>query len=111
MPMLTAPVETIPLRTDDTGTIRVGQTRVTLDSVADSWQQGATPEQIVNQFPTLMLPDVYAVLAWMLRHPAETEAYLTARQAQADQLRAETERRCPPEGFKAKLLARSQGRV
>ena len=109
--MVSAPVEAIPLRIDETGTIRIGQTRVTLDSVADSWQQGATPEQIVNQFPTLKLPDVYAVLAWMLRHPSETESYLLTRQALADQLRAESERRCPPEGFKAKIIARSLGRA
>ena len=63
----TAPV---PLSADATGTVRVGGTRVTLDTVVGAFSRGATAEQIVQQYPTLDLADVYAVIS---RHLADPE--------------------------------------
>jgi len=54
--------ETVPLRTDDEGVVRIGKTRITLDVVISAFHQGATPEEIVYRYPTLDLADVYAVL-------------------------------------------------
>ena len=36
--------ETVPLRTDDEGVVRIGKTRITLDVVISAFHQGATPE-------------------------------------------------------------------
>lgn len=54
--------ETIPLSGDIHGVMRVGNTRVTLDSVIAAFQAGATSEDIVRQYPSLQLADVYYVI-------------------------------------------------
>lgn len=102
--------ESIPLHEDDTATIRVAGTRITLDILAHAWADGATPEQIVDTYPSLTLPDVYAVVTWMLRHPDELSEYLARRQKQADEVRQLIEKTWPPEEFRAKLRARAQSK-
>ena len=101
--------EPMPLRQDADGTVRVGGTRVLLDVVVSSYRDGASAEQIVEQYPDLNLADVYAVLGYYLRHRREVDAYVTARQDQADRLRAEIEGRIDPRGIRDRLLARRAG--
>jgi uncharacterized protein (DUF433 family) len=57
-----------PLREDANGALRVGSTRVLLELVIQAFQDGATPEAIVQQYSSLSLPEVYAVIAYYLRH-------------------------------------------
>lgn len=57
-------VETLPLEMDAHGVIRVGKTRVTLDTVVAAFDEGATAEEIVQQYPTLLLADVYSVIGY-----------------------------------------------
>jgi len=52
---LTIVAEPPPLFTDADGVIRVGNTRVTLDTVVSAFEEGATAEEIVYQYPTLNL--------------------------------------------------------
>jgi len=47
-----------PLRVEPSGAIRVGQTRVLLELVLRAFQNGATPEIIVQRYPSLRLADV-----------------------------------------------------
>jgi uncharacterized protein (DUF433 family) len=54
----------IPLKTDVDGVVRVGNTRVTLDTVIIAFKEGATAEEIVSQYPSLLLADVYAVIGY-----------------------------------------------
>jgi uncharacterized protein (DUF433 family) len=54
--------ERLPLTADGQGVIRVAGTRVTLETVALAFERGATAEEIVQQYPTLGLADVYSVL-------------------------------------------------
>lgn len=61
------------------GVLRVGQTGVTLETVLWAFEQGSTPEDIADQFPSLFLADVYDVIAYYLRHRDEVDEYLTAR--------------------------------
>jgi len=51
----------VPLHTDESGTIRVGNTRVRLDTVVYAFNQGYTAEQIVDHYPALQLMNVYRV--------------------------------------------------
>jgi uncharacterized protein (DUF433 family) len=81
----------VPLRDDGRGGLRVGQTRVTFESVWYTHQQGASAAEIVEAFDTLDLADVHAVLAWALRHRAEVEAYLKRRDEEAAGLRRQLE--------------------
>jgi uncharacterized protein (DUF433 family) len=96
----------LPLATDDNGVIRVGGTRVPLATVITAFHQGATPEAIVADFDTLDLADVYAVIAYYLRHQAEVESYLTEQRDRAAAIRLEVEGRFPQEGLRRRLLAR-----
>jgi uncharacterized protein (DUF433 family) len=83
----TALAEAPPLREDAAGAVRVGDSRVLLELVIRAFQDGATPETIVQRYSTLTLPDVYAVIAYYLRHRSEVEVYLAQREQQADEAR------------------------
>ncbi len=96
----------VPLRTDSQGVIRVGQTRVTLDTVIGAFKQGASPETIASQYPAVTLVEVYAVIAYYLQHPAEIDAYLREREADAEHIRRELEDQFNPVGLREKLAAR-----
>jgi len=98
--------ERVPLTAGSDGVIRVAGTRVTLDTLAEAYQEGATAEEIVQQYPTVSLADVYSVFGYLLRHPAEVTAYLDQRTAQQATVRQENERRFTPQGLRARLAAR-----
>ncbi len=87
----TVQTEAPPLSEDTTGALRVGNSRVLLEMVIRAFQDGATPEAIVQRYPTLALPDVYAVLAYYLRHPNEVEEYLARREQKAEGIRERIE--------------------
>jgi len=102
----TATTEPIPISTDANGVIRVAGTRVTLETIVDVFNTGATPEEIAQDFPVLRLADVYAVVTYYLRHREEVEAYLDSRQIAADEIRREIETHSPQSGLRERLLAR-----
>jgi uncharacterized protein (DUF433 family) len=56
----------VPLRMDERGNIRIGPTRVLLDLVIHAFEQGETPETILDAYPSLSLAELYAVLACYL---------------------------------------------
>jgi len=95
-----------PLRTDQDGVVRVGGTRVTLDTVVHAFWNGETPEQIVQNYGSLELADVYAVITYYLRHRAEADAYLREREKQAEEVERRDRARYPSDGFRERLLAR-----
>src|SRR5215210_2045947 len=49
----------VPLQVDADGTVRVGGTRVTLDSLASAFDEGETPEGLLRRYPTLDVDEVY----------------------------------------------------
>jgi uncharacterized protein (DUF433 family) len=83
--------DTPPLRQDDSGAVRVGGTRVLLELVIRAFEDGATPEAIVQRYPSTTLADIYAVVAYYLRHRALVERYLAERERQAETLRQNIE--------------------
>lgn len=83
----------MPLRVDEAGAVRVGASRVSLETVLHHFNLGATPEEIVVNFPTLELADVFAVCAYYLRHRAEVDSYLARCQAEEDVLRRDARSR------------------
>lgn len=105
--------QTLPLRLGEDGTVRVGSTRVSLDSVVHHYKLGATAEQIAQKFPALDLADVYAAIAYYLNHVNEVEEYLRGREAEADEVqqRIESDPRYMESGacLRARLLARKSG--
>ena len=106
MVSLVVEVPTVPLRTDEHGVLRVGDTRVRFDTVITAWKQGESPEQIVENFDVLDLADVYAVISYYLNHREEVEAYLERSRDEANRVRADMEKRFPQAGIRERLLAR-----
>lgn len=96
----------VPLKTDADGVVRVGNTRVTLDTVIAAFKEGAAAEEIVSQYPSLLLADVYAVIGYYLQRQPEVEAYLNQRQQIAHQIRQQNEARFNQAGIRERLLAR-----
>jgi uncharacterized protein (DUF433 family) len=88
----TAQAEAPPLREDGVGALRVGDSRVLLELVIRAFQDGATPETIVQRYSTLALPDVYAVITYYLRHRSEVEAYLAQREQKAEEVQQQIKR-------------------
>jgi uncharacterized protein (DUF433 family) len=110
MSLAVEPTEKIPLVTGDDGVIRVAGTRVTLDTVAEAFDEGATAEEIAQQYPSLELADIYSVLGYLLRHRTEVSDYLVERAAQNSRAQKQNESRFSPEGVRARLLARRTGK-
>lgn len=76
--------ETPPLREDETGAIRVSNSKVLLETVIRAFQDGAPPESIVHRYSTLSLSDVYNTIGYYLRHRDAVEVYLLQREELAD---------------------------
>lgn len=101
--------EVIPLQSDADGAVRISKTRVTLDTVIEAFSEGATAEEIVQQYPSLNLADIYQIIGYYLRRPAEVETYLAQRKSQAEAIRKQNESRFDPQGVRDRLLARRAG--
>ena len=99
-------IERVPIDTDADDVVRVARTRVTLDTIVGAFEAGATAEEIAQQYPTVPLVDVYSVITYYLRHRPEVDAYLKDREALAERVRADVERRFPSAGIRERLLAR-----
>jgi len=98
-----------PLREDSSGALRVGASRVLLELVVRAFQDGATPETIVQRYSTLALSDVYAVIAYYLRHRSDVEEYLARREQKAEEVRQRLEgQQGDLSAIRARLLARRQ---
>jgi uncharacterized protein (DUF433 family) len=74
-----------PIRLDANGVVRIGKSRVTLLSVMNAYDSGATAEEIVQDFPALTLADAYATIAYYLQHRAEVDVYLAELRQQSDE--------------------------
>lgn len=98
--------EPLPLHVDEAGVVRVGGTRVALDSVVAAFRLGETAESIVERYPTLRLADVYQVLGYYLLHRDAVDAYVARREREAGRLREKIEADFDPTGLRARLLAR-----
>jgi len=99
--------ETIPLETGADGVVRISKTRVTLDTIIAAFSEGATAQEIAQQYPSLPLADVYYVLGYYLRRPSEVQSYLDGRRASAEKIRLENESCSDPIGVRQRLMART----
>ena len=80
-----------PLRADQGGVVRIGNSRISLDLIVEQYENGMTPEGMVRAYDTLALADVHAVIAYYLRHKEEVRAYLKRREEEAQALREKIE--------------------
>jgi uncharacterized protein (DUF433 family) len=93
--ILSFTAEPPPLRVDEGGAVRVGKSRISLDLVVELYENDLAPEDMVRAYDTLLLADVYAVIAYYLRHRDDVRAYLTRRAQEAQALRTKVEAERP----------------
>ena len=103
---LAAVTEKIPIELDKDGVIRVGNTRVTLETFVSAFNGGSTAEEIVYQFPVLNLADVYAVITYYLRNRDIVEKYLNSRAQMAEQIEQRNQNNMTMDDIRERLLAR-----
>jgi len=65
-----------PYLEERNGGLYVAGTRVSLDSVVILFQEGASPEKIVQSFSTLKLSQVYGAIAYYLENEQAINEYL-----------------------------------
>jgi uncharacterized protein (DUF433 family) len=58
------------------GGLYVAGTGVSLDSIVIRFQQGASPQKVVQSFPTLKLSQVYGVIAYYLENETTINDYV-----------------------------------
>ena len=106
---LTLEQETPPLYQDQTGAIRVGNSRVLLELVIRAFQDGLSPESIVSRYSTISLSDVYNAIAYYLRHQQIVETYLQEREQLAESVQARlTDLQPDLQMIRARLLSQHQ---
>ncbi len=108
---MTIQTDTPPITQWTDGSLRIGSTRLLLELVLREFQSGATAEQIVLDYDVLTLADVYAVIAYFLRHREEIDAYLKERNQLGEMVKQKIEasQRDIAE-IRARLMARQSSR-
>jgi uncharacterized protein (DUF433 family) len=98
-------------KTDD-GTIRIGKTRVSLESVIHHFCLGATAEEIVQKFPALTLAEVYSAIAYFLNNRRQVEDYLRRQESESDAAQAEIEakHKLQTDELRERIIARWKNR-
>ncbi len=95
-----------PIQADDDGVLRVGGTRVRLETIINAFRNGSAAEEILLKYPSLGLTDIYAIITYYLWSQEEVETYLEERRRVEEAVRRENERRFPSAGVRERLLAR-----
>ena len=101
---------TLPLRLTADGTIRIADSRVSLDSIAHHYKLGASAEQIAQKFPALDLADIYATIAYYLNNEEAIEEYLRQQEAKGDEtqrkIESDPQQQKSAAALRARLLSR-----
>ncbi|MDQ2920171.1 MAG: DUF433 domain-containing protein [Acidobacteriota bacterium] len=89
------------------GVYRVGDSRVSLDSVVYGFRRGASPENIQRSFPALTLEEVYGAITFYLANQQEVDRYLLEEEKEFEKLRAAS-RAADPEWYERMERARKE---
>ena len=76
--------------------IQVKGHRVGLEQIVRAYRDGATAEDIAQDFSGLPLESIYAALTYYLRNKQMVEAYIAKREAEADEEYARWAENLPP---------------
>lgn len=91
------------------GVLKVGDTRVSLDTVVFHFNKGATAAEIQDQYDSMSLAQVHAAIAYYLHNKAEVDAYLARHEADRERFWKDHEAKYPPKITREILLARKNG--
>ncbi|VAW38815.1 hypothetical protein MNBD_CHLOROFLEXI01-4683 [hydrothermal vent metagenome] len=103
--MLSFEIPILPLKTDSGGTIRIGGTRVRLDTVVYAFNQGYTAEEILSQFPALDLAGIYVVISYYLNNQEAIDEYIRQQEIEADHIQQQFESQPGYQAFRQRLHA------
>jgi uncharacterized protein (DUF433 family) len=96
----------VPPTADADGVIRIGKTRVTIETVIGAFIDGAFAEEIACQYPSVELADIYAAITYYLRHRDEVEGYLQRQGQRSEAVKRDNLARFSQQGIRERLLAR-----
>lgn len=104
-------VDTIPkpVRVVEGGGIKVGVTRVSLDSVVYAFNRGEDAAEIQRNFDTLSLAEIHGAISYYLHNKAKVDAYLRQNEIDYEIKRAQNRIDFPHGLTREKLLARKNG--
>ena len=95
-----------PIREDLGGVLRIGETRVSLDSVVAAYNSGSSAEEIVCQFPSLSLGEVHAAISFYLLNKDLVDDYVREGDAVGDRFQQEVESNLRISEVRERVLAR-----
>lgn len=82
--------------------------RALLDTVVTAFNEGATAEEIVFQYPVLNLADVYEVISYYLHHRSEIDEYTRQQEEKRTSTRTQNEARFDSSGIRERLETRQR---
>jgi len=108
---LSLTADPVPLRLAEEGRVyRVGDTRVSLDTLIGAYSDGCDPDEIAIQYPSLLLADIHAVLAYYLRNQEIVDRYLAERELAAGETIRQIRANSNLVGIRERLKARQAER-
>lgn len=97
-----------PLRADESDILRIGSSRVPLENVVHAFDAGASAEEIVASYPSLDLGDVYATIAFILKHRDEVDSYMAESKAESERVHEKWEKRYPTADLRRRIRERAE---
>ena len=99
-------IDSPPLVADKHGVVRVGGSRVTLDTVISAYKMGFNVEDIVEDYDTLKLEDARFAIDYYNTHTPMVEKYLRECEEAAAHARAKIDTSGHQRGLRERLLKR-----
>jgi uncharacterized protein (DUF433 family) len=86
------------------GTIHVSEHRICLEHLIELARNGASQEELRNEFPTLSASLVDEVLAFYAANRSDVDAYVAKRRMESDQLYEATPKRFPLDQLRTRFV-------
>jgi uncharacterized protein (DUF433 family) len=96
----------VPLSTSDKGVVYMSGTRIPIDFVIYEYLSGATAEDIAQNYPSLRLSTIHAVLSYYLSHKTQVDAYIAEQEKIAESKYQEIAERSQQKDLRQRLLSR-----
>lgn len=97
---------TLPLTTNEKGVVYVEGSRIPIDFVIYEYLEGATAEDIVQNYPSLSLSAIHAILSYYLTHRSEVDTYIAQQEQLAEAKYLEIKERSQQKDLRQRLLSR-----
>lgn len=98
-----------PVRMDSYGVLRVGRTRVSLDSVVHAFNEGMDATEIQYNYDTLTLAEIHGAISYYLHNKERIDAYLKQQKIVFEEMRERNHIEFPNGITRETLLARKNG--